>query len=354
VASGKVARRAVGSEISALLDSTEIAALIGELDALRWTGRKGYGARALVGACLVKALYGLPTWTRVAALIEDHPGLQSALGGCPSLWACYRFTEKLRKHSDKLADCLETIARSLQAEVPGIGEEVAIDGTDLAAFANGQRTLWKNGPERKRYSDPDASWGHRSAVSTRNSGSFYGYKLHAAACVQTGLPLAWQAESARHSESLFAAPLLDVLRARGYQPQTCAMDKGYDHERVHGECETRGVHPVIPIRMHHQRFGKPTAPLGTRHNPHISRSTNEFRNLYYRRSAVEREFGRLKHDYGLLPLRVRGLQRVRLHVDLVMLARLSLALRGFGETACAKCAPRQEAEKPAEYTPPPR
>ena len=36
--------------------------------------------------------------------------------------------------------------------------------------------------------------------------------------------------------------------------------------------------------------------------------------------------GRLKHDYGFAPLRVRGQKRVALHADLVMLARLTLAL----------------------------
>jgi hypothetical protein len=41
-------------------------------------------------------------------------------------------------------------------------------------------------------------------------------------------------------------------------------------------------------------------------------------------AAIEREFGRLKHDYGLAPLRVRGLRRS--HADLTMLARLSQAL----------------------------
>jgi hypothetical protein len=34
----------------------------------------------------------------------------------------------------------------------------------------------------------------------------------------------------------------------------------------------------------------------------------------------------LKHDYGLSPLRVRGLERVRLHADLTILARLASAL----------------------------
>jgi len=41
---------------------------------------------------------------------------------------------------------------------------------------------------------------------------------------------------------------------------------------------------------------------------------------------VEREFGRLKHEYGLAPLRIRGIEKVALHADLTMLARLSQAL----------------------------
>ena len=40
---------------------------------------------------------------------------------------------------------------------------------------------------------------------------------------------------------------------------------------------------------------------------------------------MEREFGRFKNEYGLTPLRVRGLAKVALHADLTMLA-LSLAL----------------------------
>jgi hypothetical protein len=41
---------------------------------------------------------------------------------------------------------------------------------------------------------------------------------------------------------------------------------------------------------------------------------------------VERAFGDLKHNYGLAPLRVRGLERVQLHADLTMLGRLGQAL----------------------------
>jgi len=53
------------------------------------------------------------------------------------------------------------------------------------------------------------------------------------------------------------------------------------------------------------------------------------------RAAVEREFGRLKNEYELAPLRVRGIDRVALHADLVMLARLAAALARARTTALA-------------------
>jgi Transposase DDE domain len=326
VASGKVARRADVGDIAALLNySPEITGLIGRIGSVGSPrGRKGYGARALVGACLVKSLYGLPTWTRVASLIADHPTLQDALGGCPSVWAIYRFTVKLREHSDVLADSLDAITASLHEAIADLGVDVAIDASDIPAFANGQRYVYNGGPERERFSDPDASWGHRSAVSTRKGGGFYGYKIDLACCTRTGLPLVWQTRTARNHESLFVAPLLDALHARGFEPETVAMDRGYDHNRVMEETRERGAVPIVCLRK-----GRPI-PLDR-----IPYGTAEWKRLYRDRSAVEREFGRLKSDYALAPLRVRGLDRVKLHADLAILGRLSLALHRSRELALA-------------------
>jgi hypothetical protein len=196
----------------------------------------------------------------------------------------------------------------------------------MPAFANGQRYVSQHGPERERFSDPTASWGHRSSISTRKGGGFYGYKLQLAVCTETGLPLAWRIETARHHESKFVAPLLDALHARGFRPETFAMDKGYDAARVYAECEQRGCDPIIPLKG--AKANQPALPLalGGRLFPRIPRHSQRFRDLYRGRAAVEREFGRLKHDYGLAPLRVRGLERVALHADLTMLARLTQAL----------------------------
>ena len=77
----------------------------------------------------------------------------------------------------------------------------------------------------------------------------------------------------------------------------------------------RNVAPVVPLRR-----GQKDRPLP------VMRGTDEWRALYRRRSAVEREVGNLQHNFGLAFVRVRGIERVRLHADLIMLARLAHAV----------------------------
>ncbi|MGH3047356.1 MAG: transposase [Gaiellaceae bacterium] len=361
MAGKRVAPGSVASQIRFLLDSPEVASLVDALEESRETGRRGYGSRALVGACLIKSLYAIPTWSRTAALIAEHVALQNALGGVPSVYALYRFSAKLRRFKPILDACLARLTASLREELPEYGRDVAIDASDMPAFANGQRFLSKGGPERERFSDPDASWGHRSAISTRKGGGFYGYKLSMASCARTELPVAWRVETARAHESSLAADLLARVRER-VQPETATLDKGYDVGPVYDACERHGVLPIIPLRqtiaVARGDHRAPTCEHGTwtfagadtkrkaakwrcptgeckpasrwikagRLHPLIPRESKRWGDLYRGRSAVEREFGRLKHEYGLALLRVRGLERVQLHADLCILARLAVAL----------------------------
>jgi transposase len=361
----KVSPRSAAVELAALLDSPEIASLIGELDATRWTGRPGYPIRTMVGIALAKSMYAISTWTRTVRLVAEHTTLQTALGcegAPPSEWACYRFAAKLREHKHLLDACIASVLDRLHVENPGMGENVAIDGSDLPAYANGQRYLSKNGPERERYSDPDASWGHRSAVSTRKGGGYYGYKVHAAVDTATGLPVAWEVRTASDAETTVALPLIDTARERGFAVKVAIADKGYDNGPFHDGCMVRDVCPITPLRKtpgvvrgdHHApscehgewtfagadfkrkatKWRCPTgecSPASTwikadRLHPLIPRESHRSRKLYRSRGAVEREFGRLKHEWGLLPLRVRTIQRVQLHADLAILAKLATAL----------------------------
>jgi len=335
----------------------------------------------MVGMALAKSVYAIPTWTRTARLVGEHAALQAALG-CegepPSEWACYRFARKLREHGDMLDACIGRVTAELHRRLPDYGKDIAIDASDMPAYANGQRYLSKNGPERESYSDPDASWGHRSAVSTRKGGGFYGYKLQAAVCTATGLPVAWEVATARTNESTFVASLIDTARARGFAVETMTADKAYDIERVYAECMERDCQPIIPLRKtgavrrgdhlppscehgpwrfagsdYRRGAAKWRCPTGecspastwrpaSRLHPLIPRETLRFGGLYRRRSAVEREFGRLKHEWGLLPLRVRGRDRVALHADLSILGKLATTLERARALSAARIAARGE------------
>jgi hypothetical protein len=151
------------------------------------------------------------------------------------------------------------------------------------------------------------------------------------------------------------------VKARGFAVKTAAMDKGYDARHVYEGCEDRDVRPIIPLtkspgvkRGDHKtptcehgawRFagadynqGDQVALPDRRLQARvrlikaermflmIPRDTPRFTALYRRRAAVEREFGRLKHEWALAPLRVRGLDRLRLHADLTILAKLACTL----------------------------
>jgi hypothetical protein len=220
-------------KLSALLASPEVAALVADLESTRWTGRPGYPIGAMVGMVLVKSYYVLPTWTRTVALVTEHAALREAIGcpeatDVPSVYACYRFAAKLRGNGPMLDSCISAVLASLRSELPGFGDTIAIDGSDLPAYANGQKHVYNHGPERTRFSDPDASWGHRSSIGTRKGGGFYGFKLHAAVDVVTGLPLSWTTRTAKDAEVPVVADLLDMLAGNGIRPAVCIADKGYD------------------------------------------------------------------------------------------------------------------------------
>jgi len=363
----KVPPRSDAVQIAGLLVSPEISQLVAELAATRWTGRPGYPVRVMCGMALTKSIYSLATWTRTVGLVREHAALRTAIGcpdpaDVPSVHAVYRFSAKLRRFKPLLDACLDRVTAALHEQLPELGTAIAVDASDMPAFGNGQRYLYRGGPERKRYSDPDATWGHRSAVSTRSAGSFYGFKVHAAVCAVTGLPLAWTVETAKAQEATFALPLLESVKERGFRPEVAVLDKGYDHTPVYVGFEARDCHPIIPLRetpavkagkhkpptcdhgewtfagsdakRQAAKWRCPTgacAPASTwvgasRLHTLIPRGTPRWRTLYRQRGSVEREFGQLKHEWALLPLRIRGIERVRLHADLTILAQLACAL----------------------------
>jgi hypothetical protein len=174
----------------------------------------------MVGMALAKSIYSVPTWTRAVALVREHAALRTAVvggaGDVPSVYACYRFTAKLRTYGDMLDRCIDRVTTGLSAQLPEYGPQYRYRRVRHARLRDGQRYVSKGGCERAadEYADPDdASWGHRSAVSTRKGGGFYGYKIDMAVCTATDLPIAWNVRTAREAEQAHALALVDAAKA---------------------------------------------------------------------------------------------------------------------------------------------
>ena len=68
---------------------------------------------------------------------------------------------------------------------------------------------------------------------TRKGGGYYGYKVHAAVDTLTGLPVAWEVQTASAAETTVALPLLDAVKAAGFDVRNAIADKGYDNGPFH-------------------------------------------------------------------------------------------------------------------------
>ena len=189
--------------------------------------------------------------------------------------------------------------------------------------------------------------------------------------VATELSIAWKVETARQAEVPMVPGLLDMVTARGFEPRIGILDRGYDATTIYDECEGRGIRPIIPLRETPAVKAGKAAPPKCEHGAWtfagsdtrrgaskwrcptgecspasvwlkadrlhtlVPRSTDRWKATYKQRGCVERGFGRLKHEWGMLPLRVRRIERVRLHVDLAILAELASALSSTREIQLA-------------------
>jgi hypothetical protein len=66
----------------------------------------------MVGIALAKSIYAVPTWTRLVALVTEHAALRATATGStptPTIYACDRFTAKLRANGDMLARDIDRV-----------------------------------------------------------------------------------------------------------------------------------------------------------------------------------------------------------------------------------------------------
>ena len=144
-------------------------------------------------------------------------------------------------------DCLNQLTTGLREHLPDLGESVAIDSTDIEAWAN---------PNRKRLADKNAKWGvrHSARAKAGEKEFYFGYKLHTLADANHGVPLAAILTPANRNDSPMLKPVLNRA-AEGLpwlEPDYLIADRGYDSANNHRTVAGREIVPIIHIRTNQE------------------------------------------------------------------------------------------------------
>ena len=359
-------------ELAAVFSSLDDAALLARLQEYRPTGRPGYPLKALWRAYVASFILNLPHTNALIRRLDDGPDFRylcGFLGPLPHRTTFNRFIQRLSHHVDLVETCFADLTHQLKTLIPDLGAEVAIDSTTVRSHCS---------PNRKPISDPEASWTAKNSARAKEKGKewHHGYKVHMVADANYGVPLAHLATTAKRSDS----PELPAVIARTealypwFKPSAVVADRGYDSVANHEYLHQRGILPVIHIRrkanaaLHDGIYTVPGVPtclgqvpmeyvrsdpekghLYRCHGCHLAgtmrggirhcdsevwedpaknirlfgvlrRGSQEWKDLYTKRQAIERVFKSMKESRRLERHCIRGLRQITLHAAMSALA----------------------------------
>lgn len=215
-----------------------------------------------------------------------------------------------------------------------------------------------------------ADWGAKRD-SNGNQLTWFGYKLHIAVDAKSECPVAIELTPASIADGDMAIPLIEKdYRNRKDRPKAryFVMDSGYDQSKIYETVRnTYGGQAIIPLNPRNEKqppagfdfngtpicsagykmvywgdnkfrcphvLGKVDCPFGSNWcsssnygmvvktkiendprrfcNPH--RDTKRWKQIYQKRTAVERAFSRLKEHFGLNNFKVQGFKKVYAHI----------------------------------------
>ena len=136
---------------------------------------------------------------------------------------------------------------------PRVGDHLAMDSTDIDAYAKRPRKKRSKPPP-----DPDAAWGYRTpkrAYRKKDKDErFYGYKDHEIVDAHYGLPLVGIIRPANDNDTTFVKHGIALLKHIHPQvkPQFFMADRGYDSLANFEHLVDQEITPIIAVR-------KPTA-----------------------------------------------------------------------------------------------
>ena len=368
------------SEIERLgetLAAVDFGPLLGDLTAERVYSRgpRGWELDKLLRAYLSSYLLNLSHTSALVRRLRNDDDLRHLCGfrrRIPHRTTFSRFFSLLSERRELVEECLADLTDEMAEMLPGFGETVAVDSTTVKTHAN---------PNRKTVKDPDATWTAKTASRTRSTDGkewSFGYKYHLIADAKYHLPLFGFTTTASQNDGPVLPELLDEASDTHpwFSPDHVIADKGYDSRANHEAVIERGSNPIIAIRRpaktlqrqfhegvyaadgtptcigmekmeyvlsdpekgHLFRCRKDGCHLDERKgvlychdeewvkdaNPRllgsIPRDTDQWKQLYRMRMAVERVFKSAKESLRLERHHLMGLKQVALHAALSFLS----------------------------------
>ena len=243
--------------LAAALDALEalpsVQSWLGDIQDSRRYTRPGYPPAVMFRAFCTKYLLGERFNVGLIERLHSSPRLREICGldSIPSESTFSRFFSRLARLPEPDA-LLNEMVEKLRELLPGLGQDVVIDSTDIESYANPNRTVVR---------DTEATWGRRTTKSSSKSKEktepFFGYKMHALNDAVYGVPLVHIVHPANKNDSPELPRLVEKAQAAfGWlRPDHLLADRGYDSQANHKFLFDRGIAPIIHIR-------KPTAHDG--------------------------------------------------------------------------------------------
>lgn len=250
------------NRLTVVLEALPAERLLFAIESEHWTGRKGYPVRGMWSALIAGVLYQCESLADVVRLLEHDKDTRIICGfardNMPGDDALGRFLKKLVKHEALLEECFASLVERLRALLPGFGKKLAVDSTDIKAYANGYR---------KNPTDASARWGVKgeghqedktetesvakdSKRKERELYRWFGYKLHLVVDALYELPISFIVTPANEPDTKQMKPLLQkaAIDKPEHKSDAIIADKGYDSKAnclmIFKDCHAA---PIIPL-----------------------------------------------------------------------------------------------------------
>ncbi len=368
--------RSITAELRIVVNSLVDKEFRHELQGTKHRVSAGYLMEPLWKAYLLSFILNMDCTNDLVRKLEENPSFAEITGfnmdiPLPSRKTFDRMITTLTDHPEVIEKLIHKAVSQLKNKLPDFGVTVAVDSTPVKSHSN---------PSKKERSDSEAGFIVKEGIP--NKIWKWGYKLHLMVDTQWELPIVCNVTLAKEADVSNLIPLMDKAREKfdWFRPWHIVADKGYDAGYNYKAVHDAGSIPIIKMKEsnHHDdnrysidesgmphckaglpllliahdskkgmkyvcpfKMGKADCYLSQECNLRVAwirplweyrklcpipRDSDEWNEIYSKRTAVERVNSKLKEHRRLNSHCHRGLAKVRLHCLMSVLSLLVTAL----------------------------